>query len=89
LSTALIKKKFPVRYESKKGDHFVVSKPEKDIIFAASASGLYYHDTTNHALVMAATVKSNREGITNREFEKAKAARRALGLVGYNDVHLI
>jgi hypothetical protein len=32
---------------------------------------------------MVATVKSNRECLTDREFEKAKAARRALGLVGY------
>jgi hypothetical protein len=40
LSMALVKKKFPVKYDSTKGDHFVVSKPEKDIIFTASASGL-------------------------------------------------
>jgi hypothetical protein len=32
---------------------------------------------------MVTTIKSNQEGRTNREFEKAKAARRALGLVGY------
>jgi hypothetical protein len=82
-SMALVKKKFPVKYDSTKGDHFFVSKPEKDIIFAASASGMYYHDTTNRAVVMVNTVKANREGLTDREFEKAKAARRALGLVGY------
>jgi hypothetical protein len=29
------------------------------------------------------TVKQNREGFTDREFEGAKSARRALGLVGY------
>jgi hypothetical protein len=83
LSMSLVKKKFPVRYGSTKGDHFVVSKPEKDIIFAASASGIYYHDTTNRVMVMVTTVKSNHDGLTNREFEKAKAARRALGLFGY------
>jgi hypothetical protein len=60
-----------------------VSKPEKDIIFAASSSGLYYHDTTHRAVVMMTTVKGNREGFTDREFGKAKEARRALGLVGY------
>jgi hypothetical protein len=58
-------------------------KPKTDIIFASSASGLYYHDTTNCAIFMVTTVKSNREGLTDREFEKAKAARRALGLVRY------
>jgi hypothetical protein len=76
-------KKIPVKYDSTKGDHFVVSKPETDVIFAASASGLYYHDTTNRAVVVVATIKSNREGLTDREFEKSKAARRTLGLVGY------
>jgi hypothetical protein len=76
-------KKIPVKYDSTKGDHFVVSKPEKDVIFAASASGLYYHDTNNRSVVMVTTIKSNRGGLTDREFEKAKAARRALGLVGY------
>jgi hypothetical protein len=29
------------------------------------------------------TVKQNREGFTDREFDRAKSARRALGLVGY------
>jgi hypothetical protein len=83
LSMALVKNKFPVKYDSTKGDHFVVSKPEKDIIFAASASGLYYHDTTKCAVVMVTAVKSNREGLTDREIEKAKAAQRALRLVRY------
>jgi hypothetical protein len=32
---------------------------------------------------MVNTIKENREGFTNREFEKAKEARRALDLVGY------
>jgi hypothetical protein len=32
---------------------------------------------------MVNTVKANREGLTDREFERAKAAQRALGLVGY------
>jgi hypothetical protein len=83
LSMALVKKKSPVRYDSTKGDHFAVSRPEKDIIFAASAIGIYYHETTNRAMVMVTTIKSNREGLTDREFERAKVAQRALGLVGY------
>jgi hypothetical protein len=32
---------------------------------------------------MVNTVKSKREGLTDREFERAKAARRALGMVSY------
>jgi hypothetical protein len=41
LSMALVKKKVSVMYDSTKGDHLIVSKPEKEIVFAASASGLY------------------------------------------------
>jgi hypothetical protein len=78
LSMSLVKKKFPVRYDSTEADQFIVSKPETDIIFAASSSGLYYHDTTNRAVVMVTTVKGNREGFTDREFGKAKEARRVL-----------
>jgi hypothetical protein len=83
LSMSLIKKKFPVRYDSTVGDQFIVSKPDKDVIFAASSSGLYYHDTTNRAVILVTTVKENKEGFTDREFTRAKSARRSLGLVGY------
>jgi hypothetical protein len=83
LSMSLVKKKFPVRYDSAVGDQFIVSKPDKDVIFAASSSGLYYHDTTNRAVMLVTTVKENKEGFTDREFTRAKAAHRALGLVGY------
>jgi hypothetical protein len=83
LSMSLLKKKFPVTYDSAKGDYFIVKKPDKNIIFAGSPSGLYYHDTTNQAAMLVNTVKQNREGFTDREFDRAKLAHRALGLVGY------
>jgi hypothetical protein len=76
-------KRFPVKYDSAKGDYFVVSKPDKDVTFAGSPSGLDNHDTTNNAVVLVNTVKQNQEGFTKREFDRAKSARRALGLVGY------
>jgi hypothetical protein len=83
LSMSLLKKKFPVTYDSAKGDYFIVKKPDKNIIFAGSPSGLYYHDTTNRSVMLVNTVKQNREVFTDREFDRAKSARRALGLVGY------
>jgi hypothetical protein len=83
LSMSLVSRKFPVRYDSASGDQFVVSKPDKDVIFSASKSGLYYHDTTNRAVVLVNTVKQNKEGLTEREFNRAKSARRALGIIGY------
>jgi hypothetical protein len=83
LSMSLLKKKFPVIYDIAKGDYFIVKKPDKNIIFAGIPSGLYYHDTTNRAVMLVDTVKQNREGFTDREFDRAKSARRSLGLVGY------
>jgi hypothetical protein len=44
---------------------------------------LYYHDTTNRAVVKVMTVKGNGEGFTDRDFAQSISARRALGLVGY------
>jgi hypothetical protein len=55
----------------------------KNVIFQQSCSGLYYHDIKDRAVVMVNMVKENREGYTHREFERAKVARRALGMVGY------
>jgi hypothetical protein len=36
LSMSLLKKKFPVTYDSAKGNYFVVKKPDKYIIIAGS-----------------------------------------------------
>jgi hypothetical protein len=87
LLMSLAIKKFPVRYDSAAGDQFVVSKPDKDVIFAASISGRYYHDTTNRAVVMVNTIKENREDFKDRELDRAKSGRRALGLVEYPSPH--
>jgi hypothetical protein len=84
LSMSLVRKKSPVRYDSVAGDQFIVSKPDKDVIFSASWSGLYYHDTTNRAVVLVKTVKQNKEGFTEREYNRVKSARRALGLIEYH-----
>jgi hypothetical protein len=60
-----------------------VLQPTKEVIFRRSQSGLYYYDTDNLAVVMVNTVAENREGYTQREYDDAKQARRALGMVGY------
>jgi hypothetical protein len=61
----------------------MVVQPHKQIVFQQSDSGLYYHDTTDHAVVMVNTVGNNREGFTNSTYNKAKQVRRALGMVGH------
>jgi hypothetical protein len=78
ISMSLVRKKFPVRYDSVAGDQFIVSKPDKDVIFSASRSGLYYHDTINRAVVLMNTIKQNKEGFTERDYNQEKSARRAL-----------
>jgi hypothetical protein len=55
----------------------------KQVVFQQSATGLYYHDTMNRAVVMVNTVSGNRKGFTNRAVRAAKQARRALRMVGY------
>jgi hypothetical protein len=83
LSLSQLKERYPVKYDSSSGNQFVVKQPTKNMIFKQSLSGLYYHDRRDRAIVMVNTVKENREGYMNREFERAKVLRRALGMVGY------
>jgi hypothetical protein len=82
LSLAKVKERYPVKYDSKQGNQFVVVQPHKKLIFKQSPSGLYYHDTADRAIVMVNTVQKNREGYTQREYDDAKEARRSLSLVG-------
>jgi hypothetical protein len=85
------KKKFPIKYDSTQGNQCIVIKPDRNIVFKENHSGLYYHDTQNRSYFMLTTtkeamvdtVKANQEGFTDRDYERAKRARKALGLVGY------
>jgi hypothetical protein len=67
MSMSLVRNKFPVRYDSIVGDQFIVSKPDTDVIFSASRSGLYFHDTTKRAVVLVNTSKQNKEGFAEWE----------------------
>jgi hypothetical protein len=83
LSIAKVKERYPVHYDSDNVNQFIVAQPTKQVVFQQSATGLYYHDTTNRAVVMVNTVNGNRKGFTNRAVRAAKQSRRALGMVGY------
>jgi hypothetical protein len=69
VSLAQVKNKFPISYDSKHGNHFVVNKPDHNAVFKESPIGLYYHGTANRKYVMhnvekydmVDTFKSNRE----------------------------
>jgi hypothetical protein len=91
LSLAQVKKKFPIVYDSNHGNQFVVTKPDHKVVFKEIPGGLYYHDTVNREYAMLTankadtidTIKTNREGFTDRDYERAKKARKSLGLIGY------
>jgi hypothetical protein len=88
LPLAQVKKKFPISYDSKHGNQFVVNKPDHDVVFKEIPSGMYYHGTVNRKYVMLNVEKddmvdtANREGCTDRDYERTKSARKALGLAG-------
>jgi hypothetical protein len=75
LSLARVKERYSVRYDSDEGNQFMVVQPHIQIVFPQSGSGLYYHDTTDRAVVMVNTVGHNREGFTNRAYNKAKQSK--------------
>jgi hypothetical protein len=59
LSLAKVKERYPVHYDSDNGNQFIVAQPTKQVVFQQSATALYYHDTTNIAVVMVNTVSGN------------------------------
>jgi hypothetical protein len=83
LSLTRVKESYPGKYDSTNGNQFVVIQPTKEVILHQSQSGLYYHDTENRAVVMVNTVAENSEGYVQREYDDAKQALRAPGMVGY------
>jgi hypothetical protein len=91
LSLAQFKKCYPITYDSNICNHFLVIKSDKHVVFKESKSGLFYHDNTNRAFVMlnadkdvmVDTFKANREGFTDRDYERAKRTRKTMGLIGY------
>jgi hypothetical protein len=90
LSLSRVKEKIPITYDSKNDNKFHVVKPDKHVVFKESDSGLYYHDTADRAFLMLnanaatiGTIKASREGFTDRDYERAKQARKALALIGY------
>ena len=57
--------------------------PGMEVVFSVSTNGLYYHDTMDRAILLTNMVAENSKRFTCQEYEGAKAARSALGLVGY------
>ena len=83
LSLVNMKAKYRVTYDSRSGDHpneFCVHKDNGDIRkFRQSKRGLYYLDTAsaaNHTVLLVDTVESNKSRHTDRDYTRAKLARK-------------
>ena len=83
LSLSCATRKYLVVFDSEAGNRSRMMMLGREVVFNVSTTGLYYHDTVDFAIVLVNTVDDNREGFTRREYEGAKAAWRALGLVRY------
>jgi hypothetical protein len=75
-----LKKKHRVTYDSEKEDAFIVHK------FECNPKGLYTYKVSDKYLKKQShlinTVKENRVGYTQRQFEQAKKARELYHIVG-------
>jgi hypothetical protein len=63
-----LKEESPVWCDSGSGNEFIVTNPDKDVVFKQSPDWLYYHDTGGCVFVMVKTIKENHEGFTICKF---------------------
>ena len=54
---------------------------DMEILFRQSATGLYFHDMSNHKFVLINTVKESREGFTQIQYKGAKQVQWAMAMV--------
>jgi hypothetical protein len=73
-----LKKKHRVTYSSEKEDAFIVHMNDNTLRFECNPEGLYTYKVSDEYLKKQShlinTVKENREGYTQRQFEQAKRA---------------
>mmetsp|Transcript_53098 Transcript_53098/g.158898 ORF Transcript_53098/g.158898 Transcript_53098/m.158898 type:complete len:232 (-) Transcript_53098:6-701(-) len=62
LSMSNMVDKLPVTCNSHNDDRFIIQKPDEQLIFNCSQSGMYFHDVGDRDIVMVANVSGNREG---------------------------
>ena len=73
--------KFPVYYDIKDGNSFIIQKSNDQLVFSRIPSGLYFHDFGDRNIFMVATITVNRDRYTDQEFAAAKEARGGLTVV--------
>mmetsp|Transcript_25963 Transcript_25963/g.54704 ORF Transcript_25963/g.54704 Transcript_25963/m.54704 type:complete len:110 (+) Transcript_25963:945-1274(+) len=67
-------------------DCFRVHGPTKFLTFSKSDDGLYTHAVLHSGIVLADVVSKNAEGYTKCEITDARAARKALSMMGHPSV---
>ena len=83
LSLTKMKAKHRVTYDSTDGNEFRVHKTGGTVrIFTESEKGLYYYDTNQGEIALVSTVETNKSKYTNRDYSRAKVARKTQVLVG-------
>jgi hypothetical protein len=81
-----LKKKHRITFDSEKEDAFIVHMDKGNLKFKCNPKGLYTFEVSDNYLKMEShlinTVKENRVGYTQRQFEQAKKARELYHIVG-------
>ena len=84
LSLSKIAEKYPVCFNGRKDNAFIVYGNNNVVRFAHSKHGLYYYDTAANKenVQLVQTVKSNEAQFTKRQVDQAKLARQLYSLLG-------
>jgi hypothetical protein len=81
-----LKKKHRITFDSEKEDAFIVHMDKGNMKFKCNPKGLYTFEVSNNYLKkenhLIKTVKENRVGYTQRQFEQAKRAQELYHVVG-------
>jgi hypothetical protein len=87
-----LKKKHRVTYDSEKEDAFIVHMNNDTLKFECNPKGLYTYKVSDEYLKKQSplinTVKDNRVGYTQRQFEQAKRAQELYHIVGTPTIEL-
>jgi hypothetical protein len=87
-----LKKKHRVTYDSEKEDAFIVHMNKGKLKFDYNPKGLYTYKVSDEYLKKQShlinTVKENRVGYTQRQFEQAKRARELYHIIGMPTIEL-
>ena len=82
LSLSRVSRHFSVTFDSHDMQFVVTKEDGSKKVFRQSESGLFYHDVQKETCFNIDTVAGNRAGLSNRAYERAKAARRLQETIG-------